>query len=367
MKIRYNYFGDTMKIIGMIVEYNPLHNGHLIHFNKIKEKNPDLVIAIMSSSFSMRGDLSIFDKFKKTNQALTLGIDIVVELPLLESMQRADIFSLNAVRLLHDLGVDEIVIGSENNDISLYEKLYQDDIQSKSKEKSLKVTSNVSNLSSNDTLGYYYYKAIKDNDYQILLSTIKREISEYNDLTFHHEKIASATSIRNNINYIDQYTPNFVSKDKDFILNEEKLFDYIKYKILSTSLSDLANIFFVDEGIEYKLKDIKDFKNLDSFINYLSNKKYTKTRMKRMLMYILLNIKKDEVNKVENSSFIRVLGYSKKGKDYLSQIKHNLTLYTNIKEGLHPILDIELKVSKILDSIYNLDLLKQEQKGPILR
>lgn len=358
-----------MKIIGMIVEYNPLHNGHLIHFNKIKEKNPDLVIAVMSSSFSMRGDLSIFDKFKKTEQALNLGVDIVVELPLIESMQRADIFSYNAVRLLHELNVDEIVMGSETNDISLYESLYQKDIESKSKDKSLKTTSVVSNLSSNDTLGYYYYKAIKTNGYQILSTPIQREVSDYNDLNIHHENIASATAIRNNLNDIDKYTPSFVAKDKDLILDEAKLFDYIKYRILSSSPSDLASIFFVDEGIEHKLKDIKDFKDLDSFITHLSSKKYTKTRMKRMLMYILLNIKKDEVNQinVEDTNVIRILGYSNKGKDYLSQIKHDLTLYTNIKEGLNPVLDIELKVSKVLDSIYDLDLLKQEQKGPILR
>lgn len=350
----------------MIVEYNPLHNGHVLHFNKIKEKNPDLVIGVMSSSFSMRGDLSIFDKFTKTKQALDLGLDIVIELPLAMSMQRADIFSSNTVRLLHELNVDEIVIGSENNDISLYETMYQEDTLNQSKDKSLKVTSNVSNLSSNDTLGYYYFKAIKDNHYPILLSTIQREISDYNDKNYHHESIASATSIRHNLNDLDKYTPTFVSKDKNEILDENLLFNYIKYKILSTSVLDLKNIFFVDEGIEYKLKDIKDYNNLDSFIDYLSNKKYTKTRMKRMLMYILFNIKKDEMN-IPSSDFIRVLGYSNKGKEYLNQIKKNIQIYTNIKEGINEVLDIELRVSKILDTIYNKELLKNEQKGPILR
>ena len=90
-----------MKIVGTIVEYNPLHNGHILHFNKIKEQNPDLVIGVMSSSLCMRGDLSIFDKFKKTKQALNLGYDIIIELPLALSMQRADIFSNNAVKLLN--------------------------------------------------------------------------------------------------------------------------------------------------------------------------------------------------------------------------------------------------------------------------
>ena len=81
-------------------------------------------------------------------------------------------------------------------------------------------------------------------------------------------------------------------------------------------------------------------------------------------MYILFNIKKDEMNKINEPDYLRVLGYSKKGKEYLNTIKKDVSIYTNIKEGLNPVLDIELKVSKVLDSIYDLGLLNNEQKGP---
>ena len=89
--------------------------------------------------------------------------------------------------------------------------------------------------------------------------------------------------------------------------------------------------------------------------------------MKRMLMYILFNIKKDEMNKISPPNYLRVLGYSNKGKEYLNQIKKDVPIYTNIKEGINNVLDIELKISKILDSIYHLDLLKKEQKGPLTK
>lgn len=361
----YNLVGDFMKIVGTIVEYNPLHNGHVLHFNKIKEQNPNLIIGCMSSTLTMRGDLSLFDKFTKTKQALNLGYDIIIELPLALSMQRADIFASNAIKLLNLMNVNEVIIGSELNDVSIYEKEYQNEKINNKVDKSMKENSSLKDLSSNDTLGYFYYKAIKDNDYNMLLTTIKREYSSFNSNILEHNSIASAKAIRANLDKLNLYTPSFVYNDKDLILDENKLFNYIKYQILSLSISELKDIFFVDEGIEYKLKDIKDYNNLNDFIDYLSGKKYTKTRMKRMLMYILFNIKKDDMNNIGNIDFIRILGFSNKGKEYINKIKKDIKIYTNIKENINNILDIELKVSKILDSIYNLNLLEKEQKGPI--
>ncbi len=115
-----------MKIVGIIVEYNPLHNGHIHHINKIKElAKPDCIIACMSSSLTMRGDLSLFNKFDKARQALEASVDIVLELPFVYSMQRADIFAKNAVLILNQFNVNEIWIGSEKNDPRMFEECYQ--------------------------------------------------------------------------------------------------------------------------------------------------------------------------------------------------------------------------------------------------
>ena len=360
-----------MKIVGIICEYNPLHNGHVYHFNKIKEESKaDIVICVMSSSFSSRGDLSLFDKFTKSKQALLMGIDLLIELPLIYTVERADIFGDYSVKLLNMLNVNEIWIGSESNDISLYEKYYNENKNINNKEDyftSFKAKSNI-DLLSNDILGYSYYKSIKDNSFNIELKTIKRINNNYLDNNINDSNIQSALTIRNNLNNIDKYTPEYVYNDKDLILDENKLFEFLKYKILSSSIDELKNTFFVDEGIEYKLKDIIKYNDYSSFIDYLSNKRYSKTRIKRMLLYVLLNISKDIANKALNDELIvRILGYNSLGKEYLNKIKKNINIISNIKNGINTVYDIEINTSKLLDTIYNTNIYEKEMKGPILK
>ncbi len=362
-----------MKIVGIIVEYNPLHNGHLHHIIEVRKKTKaDILIAVMSSNMTMRGNVSLFDKFIKTKQALASSVDLVIELPLVYSMQRADIFAKNSVMLLNLIGVDEIVIGSEENDDSIYEFAYKTLKNNESEIKKLMesgisykaATSKFVNFKSNDQLGLAYYKAIKDYNYNIKLSTIKRIASDYLDLNPNNDNIASALAIRNNLNLIEKYTPSYVSKYKD-VRTDDKIFPYLKYKILSSKPYELKNIFFVDEGIENRLLKINDFSSLDEFINSLVSKRYTRSRIQRMLYYILFNIEKNEMNNLGEIDFIRVLGYSLKGQEYLALNKKNINIYTNIKNNINKALDIELRATKILDHIYNTNTFKQEQKGPI--
>ena len=114
-----------MKISGIIVEYNPLHNGHLFHINKTKElTNSDLIIAVMSGNFNQRGIPSIVDKWKKTSMALNNGVDIVLELPAIYSLSSAEFFSYGSVSLLNSLGiVDSICFGSEAGDIDFLKEV----------------------------------------------------------------------------------------------------------------------------------------------------------------------------------------------------------------------------------------------------
>ncbi len=365
-----------MKIIGVIIEYNPLHNGHIYHIEQIKkEAKPDLIIAVLSSNLTMRGDLSLYDKFTKTKQALQNHIDIVIELPLILSMQKADIFAENAVHLLHLAKVNEIWIGSETNSIETYKKAYQalehnQTYIQQQVDKGLSyksVTYSIYPLKDNDILGYSYYKAIQKSAYPIQLKTILRKNSAYCDSTPTDTHIASALAIRNNLHLLETYTPSYVFEQKDKIRNEEAIFPYLKYQILSHSPQELKTIFFVDEGLENKLKDIYSFSSLSEFIQHLTTSRYTSTRIKRMLMYILFHIDKQQINSISKKdiSFLRILGYSQKGRTYLSELKKDVPIYTNIKEGLSPILDIEWKVTKILDMIYHTDTLKCEQGAPV--
>ena len=112
------------KIIGIVVEYNPFHNGHLYQINKIKEKYKDsLIIVCMSSSFTQRADASILNKWDKTKICLDHNIDIVIELPTLYATQSSDIFASSALKLLNELKIDTLVFGSESDDIDTLYKL----------------------------------------------------------------------------------------------------------------------------------------------------------------------------------------------------------------------------------------------------
>src|SRR5665647_2874229 len=112
--------GELMNISGIIVEYNPLHNGHVYHINKTKElTNCDALICVMSGNFAQRGIPSSIDKWTKTKMALNNGVDLVIELPTIYSVSSAEFFSFGAVSLLNSLGVvDNICFGSEHGDIN---------------------------------------------------------------------------------------------------------------------------------------------------------------------------------------------------------------------------------------------------------
>lgn len=369
-----------MKKIGIIVEYNPLHNGHLYHFNNIPKNSDDIIIAVMSSSLVNRGEISVFNKFDKTALALELGIDLIIELPSVYTIQSGEIFAKRAIEILNYVGVDSIYIGSESNDNSIYEKYYnalnKDKYNSSLKSYldkgySYKSASQLAfeeygltPLLPNDSLGLFYYKAIYDNNYSIKLNTIKRTNDYSNPIS--NKSIASATAIRLNQEKIKDQVPLYVYnlyEEKGFI-DTSKIFNYLKINIYNLNLS---NIFLIDEGFENSLKDIYKYDSYNDFLTSINTKRYSIARISRIMMNILFNIKKDEMDILnkENINFIRILGYSKKGKEYLNSIKHNKKIYTNIKEDINKTFDIELRISKILDTIYNLNLLKFEQKGPI--
>ena len=125
-----------MKVIGIIAEYNPFHNGHLYHLNKVKEMFPEhIIILVLSSSFTQRGEISILDKFDKTRIALEFGVDIVVELPYIFSTQSADIFAKESINLLKELKVNKLIFGSENDDIKTLELMAKTQIENKEYDK----------------------------------------------------------------------------------------------------------------------------------------------------------------------------------------------------------------------------------------
>lgn len=357
-----------MKKIGIICEYNPFHNGHIYHINKIKEMYSDsMIIAVISGNFTQRGIPSVLTKEEKTKISLENGIDLVIELPTIFSTQSADVFAYGAISILDKLKVDMIIFGSEKNDIELLSKIadfqlndckYNQRVKSYLKEglnyptAMSKALGNIDINTPNDLLGLSYIKAIKKINSNIKPISIKRT----ND--FHSkkldDKISSASAIREA--YIQQKDiSNYVPKEVSNILKNSRELNYfnlLKYKIISEK-KEISKYLTVDEGIENRiLKAIDTSNNLEELIKNTKTKRYTYNKLSRMFIHILCSITKEEATANKDISYIRVLGFNKKGQTLLNKIKKELDIPLIVTEKYYKdLLSIQNRIDKIYDLI----------------
>jgi len=379
-----------MKTVGIIVEYNPLHNGHLYHINEVKRLSQcDVLVCVMSSSFTQRGEPAIIDKFARTKFALANGIDLVIELPFVFAVQNADIFALTSVGILDKIGVDEIYFGSEINSIEELTKLgdimSSEDYNTLVKEFSKKGFSyptasdmamkdlypNPSFDQPNNILGIQYILAGKQLHSSIQFHTIKRVSTNYFDELQEGVSIQSATAIRKLIlegHDIQAYVPNVVSeafKTRKAISYEE-FYLSLNTILKRTTTKQLSALFHMNEGLENRIMNIKDFMSIEDFMKQLITKRYTYSNLQRTMAYILCNVQKTDIPSFD-IPYIRVLGMNEQGRSYLNEIKHDVDvpLYTKIKEGLHPYLDIELRVSKVYSIASDIDTYQEDYKPVI--
>jgi len=376
------------KIIGIIAEYNPFHNGHIYQIEQIKKKYSDsIIIVCMSSSFTQRGDISILNKFDKTNIILNHNVDLVIELPYIYTVQGSDIFAKYALELLNNLKIDVLCFGIEkdnlndltnaantqlnnkNFDIKVKEYLDSGLNYPTSLNKALKDLINIEVTEPNELLALSYIKEIIKNNYNIELFPIKRT-NNYHDI-LSNEIIVSASNIRNKIeNNID--FKNNVPNDIYNILKNKRLnnkyFEYLKYKILSEN--NLEKYLDVDEGLSTRIKDsIYKSNKLDELINNIKTKRYTYNKINRMLNHILCSLTKEEVKLYKDIEYIRILGFTKNGQDYLNSIKKEIEIpiLNKYDTNKYKSLDIEKRVSDIYSIIYE-DITKDEIKNkPIIK
>ena len=315
------------KIVGIICEYNPFHNGHIYHLEQVKKLFPDsIIVLVMSGNFTERGIPSILDKWDKTEIALEYGIDLVVELPFAFATQSADIFASGAIQILKALKVEYLVFGSESSDISKFyslahTSLYDQEYLKKVKKymalgenyptalnMALLETDDFSISSPNDLLAFSYIKEIIRQDAKIEPISIVRTIS-YHDEELHHS-ISSATGIRKAFiegKDIFKDVPEITyQKLKKHAFVQEDYFPFLKYKIQSTD--DLSIYQTVDEGIENRIKSvIDDACSWEDLCQKIKTKSYTYNKINRMLTHILCDFKKDDAKKNEEH---RIYSYS---------------------------------------------------------
>ncbi|MCD7840062.1 MAG: nucleotidyltransferase [Erysipelotrichaceae bacterium] len=370
-----------MRILGLIVEYNPFHNGHIYHIHKAKELVcPDVTIAVMSSSFVQRGEPAIIDKWQRCAIAIENGVDIVVELPFVYSCQSADYFSQGALFLLNAMGVTDICFGSEEGHIDLFldiahtikdnKETYNQYIKTYMKQglrypdacnQALENIMHRQIHTPNDLLGLSYVKEIVNKEYLITPHCIERT-NDYHDDTLH--ATSSATALRKAI-YNHQDISNLLPHNElyEHYYTLEYYFPYLQYMISISSKENLRNMHMVDEGIENTMKKvIMQVHSMDELIDHLSSKRYTKPRISRMLIHILMQNTKDDIKGAMNLDYIRILAMNDTGRNYLSNYK-KITPYpiiTNISRYHHLALDIEMKATQLLALQSNKDLIKEE-------
>ena len=364
-----------MKKCGIIVEYNPFHNGHIHHINKARElSNCDALIAVMSGNYTERGDLSIIDKYTKTKAALEHGVDLVIELPYVYATQCATKFAHGAIESLKLCGIDSLVFGSESNNLEELKEIASFEINPDHLKESLKAGNSfpkaygllAGEFHPNDILGLCYLKEIKDSNIEAI--TIPRSV-HYHSLEM--DKIASASAIRNAIkNDLDykEATP-LVINDPVFTSD---LYPYLRRLLLSHSRKELMDIHLVSEGIEKVLIDNAfKYENYEDFINASISRRYTKSRIQRIIIQIMNHITKEDVKALPKLDYVRVLGFNDKGKEVLKELKEKeINVATKFNRIPNEYRQMEFKTTLLYASLFDEErrqaLIKQEISGPII-
>lgn len=370
-------------ILGIVSEYNPFHNGHVRHLEISKQlTKADFTIAVMSGNFVQRGDTALVDKWTRAEMALKAGIDLVIELPVVYALSSAENFADGAVKILNSLGiVDYLSFGSEIGNINslnevakiLYNEpkefssLISAQIKSglsypKAREiaisqyfgTSKKYTQILNNP--NNILGIEYLKSLKRRKSHIQPLTIKRDYSDYNSNNVKNG-VASATAIRTmiknnqNVHYVVPYeTYELLDeqiKNKKIVKDLSVFEKEIIYTLRKLTLQEIASLPDVSEGLENKIKAAANNCNsLEELINRIKSKRYTQTRIQRILLYALLNITEKDINASKRTTpYIRVLGFNKHGKKIISAIAK-----------ANPKLNIIVSVNKFMEASNNTTL-----------
>lgn len=383
------------RVIGVVAEYNPFHNGHYYHLQATKEMTgAEYCVAVISGNFTQRGDTSIVNKWAKAYMAICGGADLVIELPTVYSISSAENFASGAVKILDNLKVvDAISFGAEANDLAtlnnianvLYEepKAYTNILSHELKkgisypaarENALMMYLNdikryANTLSSpNNILAIEYLKALKIQKSKLEPIMIRRKKVYYNDNKI-VDDFASATAIRkllqggeyaNLRKVIPRSSYTIIGQESrkgGMVLSLSKYEKEIIYTLRKMTVEEIAELPDVSEGLQFAIKNAaNEANNLKDLISNIKSKRYTQTRIQRILLYALLGIDK---KLMENSRkvvpYVRVLGFTQKGKSLLSEIsRRNPKL--NIITSLKKYMDQNQNKNKVLAEMLEKDI-----------
>ena len=373
-----------MKIVGIIIESNPFHNGHKYLIDQVKsDLKPDILVALSSGYFTMRGETSLLSKKNKTKLLLEAGFDIVIDYPLYLLLNSSDYFGKNAIDILSKTNITHLAFGIEANDLNkllsiskiMSTSSFQNSISSKLKKhysyKKAIQQSLIENttedldtiellMNANNTLAFGYLNALKN--YPAITPYALQRIGNKEE-TATLDSFPSGTALRNNFlnnNDISSFLPYDIKLLSNFE-NYDLKFKAVIESLFLNSPDSYKDYLHITEGIEnYIFKYYSKKLSFKENIDQLANKKYSKSRIRRTLLSICLQMPKEL--QYDNTQ-IRILGFNKRGQEYLKHI--NACLIMNISKNNSKLFDIDLKASKLYDLLTNNNTYIEEFQFPL--
>ena len=363
-----------MKTCGIIAEYNPFHHGHRYQIEKTKEKeNIDVIIAVMSGNFVQRGEPAIIDKWKRAEEAIHQGIDVVIELPYLYATQSASRFAFGAISLLKLANVDYISFGSECANLENLKEIASTSIQPDNLHELLnngtsypKAYSLLTHaMEPNDILAVAYLKELNNTNIEPILIPrtspyLGEELAEY----------SSALSIRKaKKEDKDVKIATDMDLPKEDLAFMEAYYPYLRTYLLTSSREHLNKTFLFSEGIEKHLYNCAlEHSTFEDFLNSATTYRYTSSRIKRTCLQALNQVTKKEVEELPTLDTLRILAFNDNGRKWLhAKKKEDIHFASKFSDIPYPWRQLEYRTTLLYSSIFHEErrkyLLDREIKG----
>lgn len=335
--------------VGIIAEYNPFHAGHEHQIAEVKRLCGSEVVAVMSGSFTQRGSPAILDKWTRARLAVLGGVDLVLELPFVSAVRSAQDFARGGIRLLDSLGVvDTLAFGAEVTNVerlklaaaTFKEKFFSEELHrlmaaGMSYAATItRILSQVAGLDEkllrqpNTILAIEYLRGLPESIMPLL---IERVGAAYDDSTL-HEEFSSASAIRAAL-YTDAPPWQRISaqvpaetlaalraEKLSGLIDDKFLFRPLMLKLLTSRADELRKIYGMTEGLEYRLLNATTAKTFSEQVTTLTGRRYTASRIRRLLLYVLLNVTTAEVAELDAATCARVLAFNERGRGLLKKI-----------------------------------------------
>lgn len=413
-----------MKAVGLITEYNPFHNGHLHHLHEaLRITGADVSIAVMSGDFVQRGEPAIIDKYARSQAAIDCGVNLVVELPVYYALSSAEGFADGAVRTLDALSADALVFGSEAGTLKPLKQI-SEVLISEPEEYRICLKKNLADgisfpaarqkaLSAllgeetaqvltqpNNTLGIEYLKALQKHRLTIRPHTICRQGTGYNSHILTGDlpgasalrellyRPQSADSFQNNTGYdAADWMPHemlihfFRQQHKSCPVTADDVSLFLTYRLSQifyecNAQKDLICrelCSYPDLSADLAGRILQSFHGTQTFTELadtVKSRQYTRSRINRCLMHIVLGITNIQKNKFEGKTvpYLRILGFDAIGQNYLNHIKKKcpvplITKTADYKELLREDIHAASLYNQIVLNRYNCVLTDEFRRG----